>query len=150
MKTDKLVFESKLSKITSFIVTLVFIVNVPAFGQTPEGDWSLKWSDEFYGTSLNADNWNVEVGDLDVNNELQIYTAKKVTVGNGHLTILASWNKNKKRIESGRINSANKIVWDEGYTEARIKFRNWQTIDKTFAAFWSMGTVQKFQQIIEI
>ncbi len=130
-----------LSKITWSIVTLVFMISMSASGQTPGGDWYLKWSDEFNGNSLNTNHWNVEVGNLNINNELQTYTADRVTVGNGHLTIFASWDFQENRMESGRINSADKIVWDEGYTEARIKFEDWDWNgkDATFAAFWSMG-----------
>lgn len=123
------------------IVLLIIALSASmlAFGQTPEGSWSLEWSDEFNGNSLNTSNWNVEVGYLNVNNELQTYTADRVSVGSGVLTILGSWNFAENRMESGRINSANKITWDEGYTEARIRFEDWDTKDATFAAFWSMG-----------
>ena len=123
------------------ILLLLLTVSISTFGQTPPGNWSLHWSDEFCGTNLNTDNWTIQTGNLGVNNELQTYAADRVTVGNGSLTLFGSWDWDNDRLESGRIHSQNKRTWDEGYTEARIMFEDWDWNgkDATFAAFWSMG-----------
>jgi len=123
------------------IVLFLLTLSITAFGQTPPGNYDLHWSDEFSGTKLNTDNWTKQTGNLGVNNELQTYAADRVTVGNGKLTIFASWDWDNNRLESGRIHSQNKTTWDEGYTEARIRFQDWDLNgkDATFAAFWSMG-----------
>jgi hypothetical protein len=131
----------KKTKIALSILAFVLTASMSAFGQTPEGSWNLEWSDEFNGSSLNTNSWNIQTGNLGVNNELQTYAADRVTVGGGALTIFGSWDWDNNRLESGRINSQNKITWDEGYTEARIRFEDWDWNgkDATFAAFWSMG-----------
>jgi hypothetical protein len=49
--------------------------------------YTLKWSDEFDGTSLNTNNWAVETN-IHVNNELQTYTnSGNYSIANGVLTI---------------------------------------------------------------
>lgn len=129
-------------KLSLFVLTLFFMTNKTANAQTwPNGNWELSWSDEFSGSSLNTNNWTIQTGNLGVNNELQTYTADRVSVSNGALTLFGSWDFENNRMESGRIHSQGKTTWDEGYTEARIKFEDWDWNgkDATFAAFWSMG-----------
>jgi beta-glucanase (GH16 family) len=104
----------KKTKIALSILAFVLTASMSAFGQTPEGSWNLEWSDEFNGSSLNTNSWNIQTGNLGVNNELQTYAADRVTVGGGALTIFGSWDWDNNRLESGRINSQNKITWDEG------------------------------------
>lgn len=63
---------------------------------------TLVWSDEFNGTTLDFNNWEVQTGDGCAegicgwdNNELQSYQADNLTVANGTLTITAKNNEFK-------------------------------------------------------
>src|SRR5260221_3976547 len=58
--------------------------------------WQLSWSDEFNGTSINANNWGFDIGTGPPypgwgNNELEYYTSRtnNAFVANGLLHILA-------------------------------------------------------------
>ena len=36
---------------------------VAAFYPEPQNEWSLVWSDEFYGASLDANHWEAQIGE---------------------------------------------------------------------------------------
>lgn len=106
--------------------------------QAPAG-YTLSWSDEFDGTSLDQNNWNVETGSFYwANQEQQYYTHDAITVGGGSLKVTARWDASDNRIESGRINSKDKRELGDGYYEARVRFTGTYH-NSIFAAFWSMG-----------
>ncbi len=91
------------------------------FYPEPEDEWTLVWSDEFDGDSLDLANWDIQEGDGTAegipgwgNNELQYYTADNVSVADGMLTIQA-------RSES---------VGGYNYTSARI--RTYEKFDFTY------------------
>ena len=93
------------------------------------GDYKLVFSDEFDGTALNTQIWNVEVnGNGGGNGELQYYTASNVTVSNGALNITAKReNYQGKAFTSGRINTMGKAAFKHGKIEASIKsFRQYR------------------------
>ena len=77
-----------------------------------DGEYQLVWSDEFDGTELNRNNWNVEVnGNGGGNNELQYYVDRtnNIQVSDGTLKITArKENYGGKSYTSGRINSKGK------------------------------------------
>jgi beta-glucanase (GH16 family) len=75
----------------------------------PEG-YSLVWQDEFNGTALNENIWNIEVsGSGGGNQELQYYRRENVSVANGNLVLTAKReNYQGKAFTSGRINSNQK------------------------------------------
>jgi len=109
--------------------------------------FSLVWSDEFDGTSLNSDNWIMETGYGNNgwgNDEWQQYTnsTNNVSVAGGNLTINArcanppSCGKRNGTITSGRINSLNKFAFKYGKVEARIKP---PVGDGAWPAFWMLG-----------
>ena len=49
--------------------------------------WTLVWSDDFDGTTVNATNWNVRNNTLHGATELQVYLDADVTVSGGHMVI---------------------------------------------------------------
>jgi len=100
--------------------------------------YTLVWSDEFNGTSVDPNNWNFETGNLNVNNEKEYYQAQNATVANGNLVITA---KNESvggwPYTSARMNTANKITAKYGRIEARIKMPMGAGL---WPAFWMLGT----------
>lgn len=105
----------------------------------PDGDYQLVWADEFSGTTLDRDIWNIEVNDDGGgNNELQYYCEKAVTVENGNLLLTATKESYKGRsCTSGRINTLGKVFFTYGKVEARIKMPS--TANGLWPAFWMMG-----------
>lgn len=103
--------------------------------------YSLKWQDEFEGTQLNRDDWNVELHQRGwVNNEMQEYvdSDENIQVKDGKL-ILRPVTKNAKKnlYTSGRVNTQGKHDFKYGIIECRAKF----PAGKGFLpAFWMMPT----------
>ena len=70
----------------SFIIIALMAFIAPAYGA-----YSLVWSDDFNGTSLNTADWTADVGDGCPglcgwgNNELEYYRSQNVTVTGGNL-----------------------------------------------------------------
>lgn len=104
------------------------------------GEYKLVWSDEFDGTSLNTDNWTIEVnGAGGGNQELQYYSDRQenIRVEDGNLVLQLRKEKYKERdYTSGRINSKNKKFFKYGKIESRICFPSG---GGTWPAFWMMG-----------
>ena len=66
---------------------------------SPATAYTLVWSDEFDGTSVNTSNWNFETGGGGWgNNEKEYYQASNASVVNGNLVITAK----KQRVKSLR------------------------------------------------
>ncbi|MCY0911242.1 carbohydrate-binding protein [Massilia antarctica] len=109
-------------------------------GTPPPDGWTLAWADEFNGTSLDNSKWNIEVnGDGGGNNELQYYTARaeNIRVTGGELVIEARKEAYMgKQYTSGRITTQNKVSWQYGRIEARMKI---PTGKGTWPAFWMLG-----------
>ena len=109
--------------------------------------YSLVWSDEFDGTSLDLANWSYETGYGDFgwgNDEWQRYTAnpENVLVNGGNLVLSAQCDsppncgKRNNTITSARINTLNKFSFKYGKVEARIK----PPVGKgAWPAFWMLG-----------
>jgi len=106
---------------------------------TPTGEWQLVWRDEFNGSTLDTDLWNIEVnGDGGGNGELQYYCERGVSVQNGNLVLTATKeNYGGKACTSGRINTLGKVYFTHGKIEARIKMP--LTANGLWPAFWMMG-----------
>lgn len=114
---------------------------------TPHGsNWTLVWSDEFNGTSLNTSNWTSEVNGSGMgNNELEYYTnGQNLSFENGALVITAR-QENPANYQcwygtctytSGRINTQGKREFTYGRFEARIRVPYGQGI---WPAFWMLG-----------
>lgn len=103
--------------------------------------YTLKWEEEFNGTSLNRDDWNVELHEPGwVNNELQEYkdSSENIYIKDGSLVlkpVKTVDSDGKVSYTSGRINTQNKHNFKYGLFEARIKVPAGQGF---LPAFWMM------------
>jgi len=105
---------------------------------TDSTTYTLVWSDEFNGTSVDASNWNFETGNLGVNQEEEYYQASNATVANGYLAITAkSQSVGGFSYTSARMNTANKFSVTYGKIEARIALPIGAGL---WPAFWMLGT----------
>jgi len=115
---------------------------------TPADEWSLVWSDEFDGSTLNLANWEYMIGDGTSyglpsgwgNNELQYYTDRpeNIYVQDGNLVIVAREESyHGYDYTSARIRSLNKQDFLYGRMEARIKL---PTTQGMWPAFWMLPT----------
>jgi beta-glucanase (GH16 family) len=100
--------------------------------------YSLVWSDEFSGTKVDTSKWNMETGNLNVNNEKEYYQAANATIENGNLVITAKQESvGGLPYTSARMNTLNKISAKYGRIEARIKL---PLANGLWPAFWMMGS----------
>ena len=105
--------------------------------------YTLRWQDEFDGTTLNREDWNVELHDPSwVNNELQAYvdSPENIYLQDGSLVIKPVEIKNADgtvSYTSGRVNTQNKHDFKYGLFEARVKVPEGQGF---LPAFWMMPT----------
>ncbi|MCW3785771.1 family 16 glycosylhydrolase [Plebeiibacterium sediminum] len=106
----------------------------------PEPEYQLVWEDNFDGTTLNDDNWTIEVnGNGGGNQELQYYTDRpeNVRLEDGCLVLEARKEPySGKQYTSGRIISKNKQDFTYGKMEARLKVPHGKG---TWPAFWMLG-----------
>jgi len=124
-------------------VTQSFTISVSL--ATSGGTWSMVWSDEFDGATLNTDNWNIQTGDGSEygltawgNAEQEWYKAENITVADGNLVITAKEEPtNNYPYTSGRMRSDNKIDIKYGRIEARVKTPVGQGL---WSAFWMLPT----------
>ena len=105
--------------------------------------YELIWEDNFDGTGLNTNYWNVQTGGGGGNQEQQYYTENdNITVKDGILTITARKEEATSpntgvtyNYTSARINTKDKIKFTYGKVEARINMPSGQG---TWPAFWMM------------
>lgn len=110
-----------------------------------QNDYQLQWSDEFDGTELNRDNWNVEDNARGGGNaELQYYTPRNISIekhpvtGESCLVLTAKKEDYGNRpCTSARLNTQDKVTVHYGKVEARIAFP--YTADGLWPAFWMLG-----------
>lgn len=121
---------------------------IPAPSGMTEADllkqgFQLKWSDEFNGTALNREDWNVELHEPGwVNSEWQAYvdSTDNIKVQDGKLLIQPVKTKNEDgtySYTSGRVNTQGKHDFKYGYFECRAKV---PTGKGYLPAFWMMPT----------
>ena len=109
--------------------------------QAPELEgYKLLWHDEFDGTELNEENWNMEPHQPGwTNQELQEYTTSKdniyVSKGNLVLKALKQESNGRKKYTSGKVNSKNKQPFLYGKVVARAKVPVGQGL---WPAIWMM------------
>jgi beta-glucanase (GH16 family) len=112
-------------------------IKPPPADTTTQPTYTLVWSDEFNGTSVDATKWNFETGSLGVNDEKEYYQAANATVANGNLVITAkSESVGGFPYTSARMNTASKVLATYGRIEARIKLPIGQGL---WPAFWMLG-----------
>jgi beta-glucanase (GH16 family) len=105
--------------------------------------YSLIWSDEFSGNSLNTDDWTYEIGDGCPglcgwgNDELEYYRNENTTVANGLLTIEAREEfYGGKNYTSSRIKTEHKQFFKYGRIDIRAKMPQGQGL---WPAVWMLG-----------
>ena len=110
-----------------------------------QNEYHLQWSDEFDGTELNRDYWNVEDNARGGGNaELQYYTPRNISIekhpvtGESCLVLTAKKEDYGNRpCTSARLNTQDKVTVHYGKVEARIAFP--YTADGLWPAFWMLG-----------
>jgi beta-glucanase (GH16 family) len=128
---------------------------------TPSG-WSVAFSDDFEGSSLNTDSWNIWTGGA-FNNELQHYQASNLQVSGGFLNITAKkekvtgkvdpWSNRNKTFNytSGRIESKGLYSASTSSPKVRIMARiKLPSGYGMWPAFWSYGDPWPTQGEIDI
>jgi beta-glucanase (GH16 family) len=99
--------------------------------------YSIVWSDEFSGTTVDTSKWGFDLGNLNVNHEQEFYTTQNATVANGNLVITAKREQNGNQLySSSRMKTQNKVTASSGLIEARIKLPLGQGL---WPAFWMLG-----------
>jgi beta-glucanase (GH16 family) len=104
--------------------------------------YTLSWSDEFAGSSLDLNSWNQEIGNGQSgwgNNELEYYTnsSKNTFVSNGNLIIEARKEAiNGFNYSSGRMTTQNKKTFKFGRIDIRAKLPVGKGI---WPALWMLG-----------
>mgnify|MGYP000734176091 CR=1 FL=1 len=113
------------------------------------GNWTLVWSDEFNGSTLDENNWTVETGDGSQygipgwgNNEQEWYQADNISLVDGNLVITAKEEaSNGYPYTSGRLKSDSKVDIKYGRIEARAKVPLGQGL---WSAFWMLPTDSQY------
>ena len=110
----------------------------PTVPTAPTDDWTLAWSDEFDGTSLNSAVWTADLGSGGWGNgESQYYKAQNAVVAGGLLTITAKREMaGDAPYTSARIQSSRKKSFLYGRFEMRAKLPATQGM---WSAFWLLG-----------
>lgn len=130
---------------------LLFPLAYSSYEFNPGPEWTLEWSDEFNGTTLDTNNWGYELGFGDIPDKnvwgwgvggIQDYTSSvsNVFVTNGNLVLRAIYNGgalNGRNFTSGKIFTRDKRSFLFGLIAARIKMPSG---NGTFPAFWMLGT----------
>jgi len=117
-------------------------INNPPSNPSPSTDtlkYSLVWSDEFDGSSIDADTWNFETGGSGWgNHEQEYYQEANAAIENGNLVITGKKETvGSNKYTSARMTTLGKKEFLYGRIEARIKI----PVGKGFwPAFWMMGS----------
>lgn len=118
---------------------------------TNSDGYRLVWNDEFNAASLDMETWNIEINSNGNGNaELQYYTDKSDNIYLGkepksgaHCLVITAKRENYKgkSFTSGRITTADKVIFTRGKLESRIKFPT--TKNGLWPAFWLLGNDYK-------
>ncbi len=116
--------------------------NTPSAGPVVTSGYKLVWEDNFNGTQLNRDDWNVELHAPGwVNAEWQEYvdSEENIYLKDGKLVLQAikTTKDGKDYYTSGRVNTQNKHDFKYGKFEAKIKVPSGMGF---LPAFWMMPT----------
>ncbi len=107
---------------------------------TSYAGYTLVWSDEFNGTSLNTADWTYEIGTGNNgwgNNELQYYTANNTEVADGYLSIEARQESvGGRSYTSSRIITQDKQSFQYGRIDIRARLPERQGM---WPALWMLG-----------
>jgi len=113
---------------TRAVLALLTIMMLPCKQLLSQGSkesndgWSLVWSDEFNGNSLDTGKWNVLMREHSKHTELQYYVPDEVFIENGVLRIRSQVRKyGSKEYTSGRLDTKDKFAPVYGRFEIRAK-----------------------------
>ena len=131
-----------------YIFTLItfFIVFSCSIEKSEENNVDLIWEDNFKGSSLDTNFWNIYVGNGCPelcgfgNHELQHYTSNSLNlrVKDGKLIITAIYDSVSNTFFSAKITTKNKVDFQKGYLEVVAKLPN---AVGTWPAIWMLPTV---------
>ena len=123
-------------------LVLPFLMGAMGMSGPAHAVLSLVWSDEFNGTSLNATDWTVDIGNGCPtlcgwgNNELEYYRSQNVTVTGGNLVLTAKAESyGGSSFTSGKVHTQGKQSFLYGRMEMRAKL---PVGDGMWPAFWMM------------
>jgi len=104
----------------------------------PDPVYTLVWSDEFNGTSVDLSSWNYNTGGKGWgNNEQEYYTDQNATIENGNLVITGKAETiGSNGYTSSRLTTQGKREFLYGKVEASIKIPAGQGL---WPAFWMLG-----------
>lgn len=121
-------------------ILLVFCFLFIVFSSIHAQSWTLVWSDEFNGTSVNTKNWAYDTGAGGWGNaELEDYTPRtqNATISNGNLLIIGRKETyGTSSYTSARMKTQGLQSWTYGRIESRIKLPSGQGL---WPAFWMLG-----------
>ena len=123
------------------IVQCAFWIGSCQQSDPPVGVYELIWNDEFSGNDVDAQNWEIQIGDGSDygiwrwgNNESQYYRAENISVEDGKLSIKAIKEDHAGyAYTSGRLRTLDRKDFKYGKIEARIKMSNAEGL---WHAFW--------------
>ena len=121
------------------LIQLTMLFPIALSSMAMASDNLLLWSEEFDGDGVpDPTAWSYDLGYLGVNKELQVYTndLDNVKVEDGNLVITAR-READGGFTSGRIRTQDKIMFQYGTVEARIRIPD--LADGLWPAFWTLG-----------
>ena len=114
------------------VILSVSAIGAPSAQGTDLPGWRLAWQDEFDGTEVDTDNWEVLTRQNSFNNEKQYYVPEQATIVDGKLRITATNEPlANKPYRSARLESW--TAFGPGRFEARIDL---PTSQGMWPAFW--------------
>ncbi len=105
----------------------------------PDPCFSLVWSDEFDGNTLDLTKWSYQSGGWNGSNVQNCYTPNNTMVSGGALQITAEYDpaypcfNGQTDFTSGFVQTKDVASWTYGYFEARVKV---PASNSTWPAFW--------------
>ena len=125
-----------------------FIVISCSVEKSKEYPVNLVWEDNFKGSSLDTNFWNIYTGNGCPelcgfgNHELQYYTngSSNLKVENGMLTISAYYDTVSSLFKSAKITTKNKVDFQKGYLEVVAKLPN---AKGSWPAIWMLPTLDR-------
>jgi beta-glucanase (GH16 family) len=147
---------------TTIAAATVNVSSICDYNVTTTSGWNEVFSENFDGTSLNSDNWNIWTGGA-FNNELQHYQSSNLTINNGILSITAKkekvtgkvdpWSNRNKTFNytSGRIES--KTLFSASSATSKVRMMARIKLPSGYGmwpAFWSYGDPWPTQGEIDI
>ncbi len=122
------------------IASLAFLILFATIGKSQPNDcYTLIWSDEFNGTSLDLNKWSYQNGGWNGSNVQNCYAPENTSVSDGRLKITAQHDpgydcfNSVEDFTSGFVQTKDRVSWTFGYFEARIKA---PASNSTWPAFW--------------